>query len=314
MKYAMIGTWKMSLAGVSQAAQLLCKGAEAKRAIEHAIRAVEDEPRYSSVGYGGLPGRDGRVTLDAAYMDGSTLRFGGVMGVENLKNPISAAILLSNRKRSCLLAAEGAAAFAREHGLAFRDMRTETSLNRYKEALNEPLPPEEGETYEAYRGHDTVCVLALDASGRMGVGTSTSGLFMKEPGRIGDTPIIGSGFYCDARYGGAAATGLGEDIMRGCLSFDAGALMRRGASAQEACQQALRAHQAHTAELGYQDGGMSLIAMDKDGGFGAATTIGTFPFSLAQEGEEAAIYCAFGDGATHVRKATAEEAADNRID
>ena len=311
MKYAMIGTWKMSFAGVSQAAQLLSQGAEAKRAIEYAIRMVEDEPRFCSVGYGGLPGRDGKVTLDAAYMDGNTLRFGGVMSVENLKNPISAAILLSSRKRSCLLAGEGAACFARDRGLELRDMRTENSLRRFQAAQSQPLPLEEG---EAYRGHDTVCVLALDKGGSMGVGTSTSGLFMKEPGRIGDTPIIGSGFYCDARVGGAAATGLGEDIMRGCLSFNVVALMKQGVSAQAACERVLKAHQERMAELGYPDGGMSLIAMDKDGGFGAATTIEAFPFALAREGEEPSLYCAFGDGVTKVRRATAQEEADTRID
>jgi isoaspartyl peptidase/L-asparaginase-like protein (Ntn-hydrolase superfamily) len=293
----------MSYEGIKSAFQQLSQGEGLKEAIATAVMSVEDDPRYISVGYGGLPARDGRVTLDAAYMDGQTLRFGGVLCAEGLRNPIRAAMKLSERKQNCLLAGKGAEEFALSEGLALRDMRTQNALMRWRKALNE-----ESEKLEAYQGHDTVCVIGLDQSGRMGVGTSTSGLFMKMPGRIGDTAIIGSGFYCDARYGGAAATGLGEDIMRGCLSYDAVSLMRRGASPQEACDEALHRLRTRMRELNETDGGMSMIAMDPGGRFGAATTIELFPFSVGREGDGTSLYIAGqGEKKTDIRRAKDEE-------
>ena len=210
---AIIGTWKMSSAGVFEAHDLLKGGASAGDAVIHAVTRVEDEPAFCSVGYGGLPDRDGHVMTDAAYMDGATLRMGAIASAENIKNPILAARLLCGRETNCLLAGHGAELFAIRHGLAMRDMRTEESMRRWRQATQE-----RPERLTAYTGHDTVCVLGLDAAGHLVAGVSTSGLFMKDPGRVGDSPIIGSGFYADDRYGAAAATGLGEDIMRGCLS------------------------------------------------------------------------------------------------
>lgn len=273
--FATIGTWKMCLGGLSEARQLLAGGGCAADAVERAIVRVEDDPAYISVGYGGLPARDGHVLLDAGFMDGVTLRYGGVMAAENLQNPIRAARLLCGRETNCLLAGRGAEQFAMSAGLPLRDMRTAESTARWREALH-ALRDEA--PLDAYRGHDTVCVLALDDAGRMAAGTSTSGLFLKEPGRVGDSPVIGSGFYCDARYGGAAATGLGEDIMRGCLSYEIVSLMKRGAAAQEACEEALHGLTARKLALGEDAGSISLIALSARGEFGAATTLGVFPF------------------------------------
>ena len=275
--YAIIGTWKMSLQGLTEARDMLACGRNAADAVERAIMCVEDNPAYVSVGYGALPARDGRVLLDAGWMDGQTLRIGGVMAAENLRNPIRAARLLCGRETNCLLAGRGAEQFAVSAGLPLRDMRTQGSQARWREAM-QVLADEEPLT--AYRGHDTVCVIGLDAQGRMVAGTSTSGLFLKEPGRVGDSPLVGSGFYCDARYGGAAATGLGEDIMRGCLSYEAVSLMRRGASAQEACEEALRGLSDTHRRLGEDAGSVSLIALSAQGGFGAATTLPLFPFAV----------------------------------
>lgn len=275
--YAIIGTWKMSLQGLTEARDMLACGRNAADAVERAIMCVEDNPAYVSVGYGALPARDGRVLLDAGWMDGQTLRIGGVMAAENLRNPIRAARLLCGRETNCLLAGRGAEQFALNAGLPLRDMRTQSSQARWREAM-QSLADEEPLT--AYRGHDTVCVIGLDAQGRMVAGTSTSGLFLKEPGRVGDSPLVGSGFYCDARYGGAAATGLGEDIMRGCLSYEAVSLMRRGASAQEACEEALRGLTDTHRRLGEEAGSVSLIALSAQGGFGAATTLPLFPFAV----------------------------------
>ena len=112
--YAIIGTWKMSFDGVSQAHQQLASGAAAGDAVQHAIMSVEDNPAYTSVGYGGLPDHDGHVMTDAAYMDGHTLRFGAVLSAENIQNPIRAARLLCGRETNCVLAGRGAELFAME--------------------------------------------------------------------------------------------------------------------------------------------------------------------------------------------------------
>ncbi len=301
---AIIGTWKMSFDGVQETFGMLKTGAPAGEAVVRAVSRVEDEPAFHSVGYGGLPGKDGRVTLDAAFMDGRALRMGGVMSAENIRNPIQAAYRLCGRKTNCLLAGRGAEEFALQEGLAMRDMRTPESVKRWREAVAAQAEKE----LEAYRGHDTVCVLALDESGNMAAGTSTSGLFMKEPGRVGDTPIIGSGFYCDARFGAAAATGLGEDIMRGCLSYETVARMRNGESPQQACQHALDALAERKRELGEDAGSISLIALSPRGEFGAATTLPVFPFAAGNE-ETAALYIVETRDKTGFRRAEPEDLA-----
>ena len=164
-------------------------------------------------------------------MDGDTLRYGCILSAESIANPIMAARLLCGRRKNCVLSGTGATAFAVTAGLPLRDNRTPAAMQRWREGI---AASRDTQPLTAYREHDTVCVLARDAGGRMVSGTSTSGLFMKEPGRVGDSPVIGSGFYCDSRYGAAAATGLGEDIMRGCLSYELVSLMRSGRTAQEA--------------------------------------------------------------------------------
>lgn len=302
--YAIIGTWKMCLNGLTEARNLLARGESAGDAVERAITRVEDDPAFVSVGYGGLPARDGRVLLDAGFMDGESLRFGGIMAAENIQNPIRAARLLCGRETNCLLAGRGAEQFAVSVGLPMRDMRTAASTARWREAMQ---TMRDEAPLDAYRGHDTVCVLALDAQGRMVAGTSTSGLFLKEPGRVGDSPIIGSGFYCDARYGAAAATGLGEDIMRGCLSYEIVALMRHGLSAQTACEEALQALVERKIALGEDAGSISLIALGADGGFGATTTLNVFPFVTGNE-SGAHLMAVRPDGsAMRLQTATCEE-------
>ena len=298
---AIIGTWKMSFQGISEGSALLFSGQSAGDAVTHAITRVEDEPAFCSVGYGGLPGRDGRVTLDAGFMDGRTLRIGGVMSVENIQNPILAARLLCGRETNCLLAGRGAEEFAIRQGLPLRDMRTAASQRRWAERLQE-----QEEKLSAYTGHDTVCVLALDESGHLAAGTSTSGLFMKEPGRVGDTPLVGSGFYCDDRFGGAAATGLGEDIMRGCLSYEIVSLMKRGLSPRDACAEALRGLTERKIALGEDAGSISVIALSPAGEFGAATTLPCFPFAAADK-KEPSLYAAFAAPEKAIRAVTEAE-------
>ena len=276
-----IGTWEMSAQGVEKGMALLSGGASAGDAVETAIRDVEENPAFSSVGYGGLPAMDGQVYLDAGWMDGNSLRCGAVVSAREILHPVTLARGLCGRETNWMLAGEGAEAEARQRGLAMRDMRTPEAVEKWKEMLHRQCA---GMGDRVYRGHDTVCVIARDAKGRMVVGTSTSGLFMKQPGRVGDTPVVGSGFYCDASVGAAAATGLGEDIMRGVLSFACVQYMRSGLSPMEACRSVIRTLQETKDRLGEGQGSFSVIAMDAQGCFGAATSETDFPYVIGQNG------------------------------
>lgn len=278
--YALISTWDMSYRGLAAAQAMLAAGGSAGDAAVCAVQDVEADPAWTSVGYGGYPALDGHVRTDAAYMDGNTLRFGAIMSAENIASPVAAARLLCGRQTNCLLAGPGAEEFARGAGLPMKTMLTDGARKAWQQALRER---QTAESLGAYSGHDTVCVLALDEAGHMVAATSTSGLFMKENGRVGDSPVIGSGFYCDARYGAAAATGLGEDIMRGCLSYSITMLMKRGAHPEEACREALGELVARKLQLGEDAGSMSVIALSAKGEFGAATTV-PFPYVAGTNG------------------------------
>jgi N4-(beta-N-acetylglucosaminyl)-L-asparaginase len=291
MKNAVIGTWKMSLDGVRLAWESLKKGGDPGSAVKLAINNVENNPEFNSVGYGGLPNREGDTELDAAFMDGSTGYYGGIMGARGIANPIDAAMSLSRRHMNCLLAGAGAEQFARLEGLPFRNMLTAESKKRWQEELvrrNQGLPG-------AYRGHDTVCVIARQG-GHIAAGVSTSGLFLKEPGRIGDSPIIGAGLYADSGIGAASATGVGEDIIRGCLSYETVRLMEQGRSAGEACRDALAAHIARMDAKGFKVKDISLIAAGADGSFGGASNLagGDFTFVYADEEHSPAVWTVNG--------------------
>ena len=291
---AIIGTWRMVYTGLIESALRLREGADAAGAVVSTIEAVENQPEYDSVGYGGLPDHEGRVRLDAAFMNGDTLRFGAVMSVENVQNPIRLAHALCGRKRDNVLVGAGAEQTARALGLPVRDMRTEEGLRKWREAIAQPQ-----RAMDPYRHHDTVCVLALDDTGCMAAGTSTSGLFMKAAGRVGDSPIVGSGFYCDSRYGAAAATGVGEEIMRGCLSYEIVARMRDGVHPKEACEGALKALADRIRSLGDDAGNLSVIALRRDGAYGAATTLDGFPFAIAIDGEAQLFATKAGDSPSY---------------
>jgi isoaspartyl peptidase/L-asparaginase-like protein (Ntn-hydrolase superfamily) len=188
---------------------------------------------------------------------------------------------------NCLIAGAGAEQFARVEGLPFRNMLTPESKKKWQEELvkrNTGLPG-------AYRGHDTVCVIARQGD-HITAGVSTSGLFLKEPGRIGDSPIIGAGLYADSAVGAASATGVGEDIIRGCLSYETVRQMEQGKSAEEACKQALKAHIARMESKGFAVKDISLIALGADGSFGGATNLAdnVFAFVYADEDHAPAVW------------------------
>ena len=289
--FGIIATWRMALEGITEADEMLKNGSNAQDAIEAAIRAVEDFEYYKSVGYGGLPNEDMEVELDAGWMNGDTLSVGAVAAIKDFANPVSIARRLSEEPVNNILVAEGAARYAHKEGFERKNMLTERAKihyhNRVKEVKEQELKP--------YSGHDTVGMVDLDAQGSMCAATSTSGLFMKRAGRVGDSPICGSGFYADSAVGGASATGLGEDLMKGCISYEIVRLMKEGLHPQHACEKAVNDLDAKLAERRGKAGDLSVVAMNNKGEWGCATNIEGFSFAVATETLKPTVFLAKKD-------------------
>lgn len=283
--YGIIATWRMAKEGIELADELLRKGEVSGKAIETAIRAVEDFPYYKSVGYGGLPNEEQIVELDAGYMDGDTMSVGALGAIRDFANPVSIAKKLSEEKVNNVLVGAGAEKYAREMKFEEKEMLTDRAKAFYrkrKKELDQALKP--------YDGHDTVGMVCLDGAGTVTAATSTSGLFMKRSGRVGDSPIVGSGFYADSQVGGATATGLGEDLMKGCISYEIVRLMKEGLTPQEACEKAVFDLDRKLKEKRGEAGDLSVVAMNCKGEFGCATNIDGFSFSVATENQKPIVY------------------------
>lgn len=301
--WGMIATWAMALEGVEKGADILKENGDTKDAVEKAICCVEDDVRYTSVGYGGLPNEQMQVELDSAFMDGDTLDIGAVAGLHDYANPIKIARSLAKEHFNNFLVGSGADAYAHKHGFQRKNMLSEKAKQMYEKRKKETLD----KGLSAYSGHDTVVMLGLDQKGSMCAGASTSGLFMKKAGRVGDSPLSGSGYYADSQIGCAGATGLGEDIMKTCGSYEIVRLMKEGMHPQQACEKVVEETESKLLKRKGEVNEISYIAMDKDGNWGAATNAPEFPVVIANEKEEASIYLVSRkeDHTMHVVKADA---------
>ena len=190
-------------------------------------------------------------------------------------------------KFNIFLVGAGAEAYAHKNGFVRQNMLTErakkTWEKRKKEIYEKNLSP--------YDGHDTVCMIALDKESDMAAATSTSGLFMKKRGRVGDSPVSGSGFYVNNDIGGAAATGLGEDIMKGCLSYEVVQRMKKGEHPQEAAQGAVMDFTEELKKRRGHAGAISIIALNNKGEWGIGTNV-EFTFAAATSDEKPQVYIA----------------------
>jgi isoaspartyl peptidase/L-asparaginase-like protein (Ntn-hydrolase superfamily) len=268
---------------------LLKKGDLQGKAVVNVISDIEDYPYYKSVGYGGLPNCEGNVELDAAFMNGQTLAIGAIAGVSNIKNPIKVAQKLSTEKFNNFLVGLGAEKYARSNKFVMQNMLSDRAKRIYekkKKVLSEnpQLSP--------YDGHDTVGVVSLDIKGNIFAGTSTSGLFYKKPGRVGDSPFPGCGYYCVHNIGGATATGLGEDIMKGCLSFQTVQLMKQGMSPTKAAQKAIDDFdKQYFKDNKKHCGPISIVALNQKGEYGIGTNV-EFSFVAANHKNKCRVYLA----------------------
>ncbi len=285
MKWAVLATWKMSRDGNEIASNILKDGGDCRDAATEGVCNVEDNPNYHSVGYGGRPNREGRVFMDGGFMDGDTLHFGSVGSVEGFRSTVRIARSLVEGDANNFLVGEGAERYARAHGFEERCNVTAEGLAIYE------AEKDRRKKLSAYDGHDTVCFLAKDMNGSICTAVSTSGLFMKEPGRVGDSPVPGSGFYADSKVGAAAGTGMGEEIMKGACSFAAVLYMKQGMSAQEAADKAVDDLVNELTERNGYAQPISLIVMDRDGNYGVGTNI-DFTFTYGSDTHPTAIYIA----------------------
>jgi isoaspartyl peptidase/L-asparaginase-like protein (Ntn-hydrolase superfamily) len=219
---------------VRRAAESFAQKHDLLTACEEGLIEVELDPRFQAIGLGGLPNSDGEQELDAGLMDGRTLEAGAVCAVRGIVPVISVARAVMETTSHVLLAGDQAVRFALANGFERRSLQSENSLRRYQEWREN-----RHEAEVAHLIHDTVTIVGREDPGHVVAACSTSGLAWKLPGRVGDSPIIGGGFYADDEAGAAGATGVGEDIWRFMLSFRAVEFMRAGMAPQEACDKAI---------------------------------------------------------------------------
>ncbi len=244
--------WEAHRRGCERAAEqgwaALTRGASAIEAVEAAIVVLEDDPTFDSA-VGSVLNREGAVELDAGIMDGATLDVGACAAVTRVKNPIRLARALL-RGEDNLLVALGGDRYAETIGLelvAPEAFITERERARWKEFLVNPPPPSGSKT-------DTVGCVAVDRYGSVCAGTSTGGRDFKLPGRVGDSPLVGCGYYADNQAGGASLTGWGESIMRLVLAKWAVDQLACGADPQTVTRAAIE----HLAERVNGNGGIIL--------------------------------------------------------
>jgi N4-(beta-N-acetylglucosaminyl)-L-asparaginase len=277
-KNTFIATWKMAKDGVTIGHEVLSKTGDLKKALSAAICDVENNPEYTSVGYGGLPNQEGKVQLDAAYMDGDDLSIGAVMALEQIKNPIKVAMSLNSQSYNNILVGKGAkkqALLVGEKPINLLTKKAKLAWKKKKKAFSKKLV--------SYDGHDTVGMVVLNSLGHMACGVSTSGLFMKKDGRVGDSPFVGSGYYVDSNMGGAVATGVGEDIMKGCISFEIVRMMQEGLTPQEACEKAVLSLHNRLSLHKDKVGDISVVCLNNKGEYGAASNIDSFEYVVKQD-------------------------------
>ena len=283
---------------VVKAMDLIRGGADALEAVIAGVNLVEDDPNDHSVGYGGLPNEEGVVELDAAVMHGPTHRAGAVAALRNVRNPSKVARMVMERTDHVLLVGEGALRFARAHGFQEENLLTDEARRiwlQWKEKMSTQddwLPPHDPKTRQeeigALQRRDppggagsssltgTIHCSGLDLHGNLSCVTTTSGLAFKIPGRVGDSPILGAGLYCDNSVGSAGSTGRGEANLTNCSSVMIVEFMRQGKTPEEACLEACKRIADHTImrrlrdEQGKPNFDVKFYAINKKGEFGGA--------------------------------------------
>ncbi len=275
-----VATWPFGKPACERAVEVAGRGSMLD-AIEQGIWVTEADIKNASVGIGGIPNSAGDVELDACIMSGPDHNAGSVAGIQDILHPISVARKVMEETIHVMLVGEGAKQFAISQGISATQLLTDQQKQKWIEwQKNNHKKPEVDED-----NHDTIAMLGLDEHGDLWGGCSTSGWGYKIPGRVGDSPIIGSGLYVDNAVGAAGATGVGENVMRFCGSFLVVEMMRGGANPTDACQMAVERIASMDPKRGINDLDINFIALSKNGEFGGAGTSNGFKFSFAARDE-----------------------------
>jgi N4-(beta-N-acetylglucosaminyl)-L-asparaginase len=279
-KPIVLSTWNFGLKANEAAWEVLKKGGRALDAVEAGVKIPEGDPTERSVGYGGRPDRDGRVTLDACIMDEMS-NIGSVGCLEFIKHPISVARAVMEKTPHVMLVGDGALQFALAQGFPKENLLVPDSEREWKEWLK----TSEYKPIANIENHDTIGMIALDADGNLSGACTTSGMAFKMHGRLGDSPIIGAGLYVDNEIGAATATGHGEEVIRISGSHLVVELMRQGKSPQKACEEAvLRVVKLmKNRKKDLKDIQVGFIALNKKGDYGSYCVQSGFNYAVYDE-------------------------------
>jgi isoaspartyl peptidase/L-asparaginase-like protein (Ntn-hydrolase superfamily) len=269
-----VSTWNFGAPANRAAWPILDAGGTALDAAESGVNVPELDLTVTSVGKGGYPNAEGETELDAAVYWAPNRGFGAVAGMKRIAKAVSVARKVMEATSHCMLAGEGATRFAVSQGFEEENLSSPESLRAWEEWKKHPE--------SAVKSHDTIGLLAIDRNGDVCAATSTSGLAWKLPGRVGDSPLVGSGLFADNAVGAAAATGVGEYILRYCLSYRIVEAMRGGETPQVACENAIRwmadDHPPFAEKM------VAVIAVDKSGRVGAAASKEGFQYAVTRQG------------------------------
>lgn len=271
-----ISTWSHGMPANEAAVKVMKANGNALDMVEKGVWAIEADLSNTSVGLGGFPDRDGIVTLDASIMD-MTSKAGCVAFVQGIEHPISLARAVMEKTPHVLMVGRGAELFAESIGIKrLPNKLTEQTEKAWKDWLKE-------KNYKPIiniENHDTIGMLAIDVDGGFAGACTTSGLAWKMHGRVGDSPIIGAGLFVDGEVGAATCTGLGETVLRTLASHVAVEEMRRGATPQEACEEAIaRIVKTNANHAEFQVG---ILAINPKGEHGAYGLQKGFNYALYQ--------------------------------
>ena len=273
-----IATWNVPNA-TAKAWEILQAGGNALDAVEQGCMVEEADVNNESVGKGGLPDREGNVTLDACIMDKSG-NCGSVVYLQNVVHAVSVARKVMEDTPHVMLAGRGAEQFAYEIGFPRENLLTDASKKKWEEwKVTSKYKP-----IINIENHDTIGMLAIDKNGDISGACTTSGLAYKMAGRVGDSPIIGSGLFIDNEIGGCVATGLGEEVLKTVGSFLVVELMRQGKTPKDACEEAI-GRIVNKPNSNYKDFQVGYIAVNKQGVTGSFSIHEWFSMTKFQNGE-----------------------------
>ncbi len=286
-----VSTWDFGVGANRAAWTALASGGSALQAVETGARWVESELCNSTVGHCGNPDRDGVLTLDASIMDGDG-RCGAVAAIEDIAHPVSVARAVMEKSPHVLLVGAGAQQFALQQGFEKTPLLSDSARQAWRDWLKTShyqtqMNVERGQPGDA-RNHDTLGILALDATGHLAGACTTSGMAFKLHGRVGDSPIIGAGLYVDNDVGAATASGVGEEMLRNAASFLVVEFMRQGHSPMEACRLAIErvVHKRPETSKRVQ---VCFLAMNKHGEVGAYALHKGFVFAVCDAKKQDAL-------------------------